>query len=144
MSITGVLVSAGTATTNPSPNSLVTVNPFPSPFVNRSTVSTAWTTQAQPALFPANAQKSVNEAAPNVKLSFVTSVTNAAYTVTMWIYNRTANVWIQPKDNASFTLTGNQALPISDPGEDPIFLQLSSISSGTVSIYYDPTYVRAA
>ena len=144
MSVTGILVAAGTSTTNPEPSTLTTSNPFPSPYVDRTTVSPEWAAQGKKALFPANTLKSVNEPIESLPLHFVPSAgSSASYTVTMWVWNRTASAWVQPKDNASFTLTGNQATSIEEPGGDPIFLQLSNISSGTVAIYFDERLARA-
>lgn len=135
MSFSGLLVSAGTSTTNPDPNTLTTHTPYPTPYVNRKTVSAAWTSQGSKALFPRNAIGGQGQVA--IPVQFVTSSAGATYTATMYIYNKLADKWVQPKDNGSFGLTGNVSTFIENPGDDPIFIQLSSISAGTVAIYFD-------
>lgn len=141
MSLIGILVASGNATTNPNPNTLTTVSPFPTPFTGPQTVSSVWTAQGKRALFPTALLESVLSAP--VPVAFIPSVSSATYTVSLWRFNRVAGVWVPPKDNASLTFTGSRYTEISDPGEDPLFLQLSAISSGTVAIYYDNGFGRA-
>jgi hypothetical protein len=140
MSLIGILVASGNATTNPNPNTLTTVSPFPTPFTAPQAVSPAWIAQGKKALFPTAMLESVLSAP--IPVSFIPSVSTATYTVTLWRFNRVAGVWIQPRDNASQTITGACYTEISDPGKDPLFLQLSAISSGTVAIYYDNGFGR--
>lgn len=135
MALSGILVSAGDATSNPDPSTLGTSSPYPTPYVDRKTVSAAWTSQAKKALFPRNAIAGQGQV--DIPLQFVPSSATATYTVTMWVYNKLASAWVKPKDNATFTLTGAVQTYIEHPDENPIFLQLSAISSGTVSIYFD-------
>lgn len=148
MSLSALLVAGATATTNPNPNTLGTVNPYPAPYVNQYTVSSTWAAQSltnSPALFPVffTDGRGLIPRPQDITLEFIPSVANATYTVTLWRYNRTAGVWVQPKDNPSFTLTGNVFTSIANPGDDPWFIQLSSISSGNVAVYYDNYLARA-
>lgn len=142
MAFSGILVSAGTATTNPAPSTLSPVSPYPTPYINRSTVDAAWTAQAKPALFPLNSLNGNGQV--KIPVAFVASAGAAVtYTVNIWVYCKLSATWIQPKDNASFAVTGSVFTYIDTPGEQAIFLQLSSISSGTVAIYFDNGLARA-
>jgi len=140
MAFSGILAAAATATTNPNPNALSVVSPYPTPYVNRFTVSAAWAAQAGLAMFPTNALNGSGQVP--IPLQFIPSVAGATYTVTLWSFNKLANAWIQPKDNASFTMTGSDFTEISDPGVDPLWLQISNVSSGTVAIYFDNGFAR--
>lgn len=142
MTFSGTLVTLGTATTNPAPNTLSTVNPFPTTFVDFQTVSAAWTTQAKPAMFPLDLR---NQDGPiPLPVLFVPSAgAGTVYTVNVWVYSKLAATWVQPKDNPSFTITGAAFTYIDRPGVEPLFLQLSGISSGTVAIYFDQALARA-
>ncbi len=136
----GVLVSAGTATTNPNPNTLTTISPFSSGTFSR-TISAAWKTQAKPALFfQGNLSETRNYKVP---IAFVPSVSTASYTATMWKFVRKANVWVVPKDYSSFSFTGAVSTYIENPDEDAVFIQLSGISSGNVAVYYDDSLMAA-
>lgn len=140
MTISGTLVAAGTATTNPAPNSLGT--PSPATFANgQYTVAAGWTSQASKALFPNDIRD--GSGSKHIELEFVPSVAGANYTVTVWQWNRLASTWVQPANNASKTYTGAQSDFLEDPGQDPWFIQLSNISSGTVAIYFDNGLARA-
>jgi hypothetical protein len=143
MTISGTLIAAGTATTNPAPNGLGT--PAPATFAHGVyTPSAAWLTQSatySPALFPNDIRD--GSGTKHIELEFVPSVAGATYTATIWQWNRLASTWVQPKDNASFSLTGSASTYLEDPGLDPWFIQLSSISSGTVAIYFDNGLARA-
>jgi hypothetical protein len=141
--LTGTLGTALTSTTNPDPNTLGTKNPYPTVFINPMTVSTAWTTQGSKALFPQG--KVVSHAqASAIKLHFVPSGGAAVtYTATIWFYNRLSNSWAKPYIAASNSYAGEVVDYIQNPGNDPIYIQLSNISTGTVSIYYDTTTATA-
>jgi hypothetical protein len=142
MSFSGTLVSSGTASTNPAPNTLTTSNPYPTTYVDTTTMATAWTTQAKKALIPL--ALSDGQGQLPIPVLFVPSAgSGAVYTVNLWLYSRLAGTWVQPKDNPSFTLTGAAYTYIDRPGDEPLFLQLSSISSGTVTVYYDKAIARA-
>ena len=142
MTFSGTLVSSGTATTNPAPNTLTTANPYPTTYVDRMTVSSNWTSQGKKALFPLKLKDGQGDTP--ISVLFVPSAGAAAtYTVNLWRYCRLAGTWVQPKDNASFNLTGSQYTYIDRPGDEPIFLQISSVSSGTVAVYFDDSVARA-
>jgi hypothetical protein len=141
MTISTALIAAGTAVTNPAPNTLGVVIPgnFGGGFGYKP--SQPWTDQGAKALFPYGI-KGIDGETP-IEVSFVPSDPNATYTVTMWKWNRIAQTWVEPKDSASFDLTGAVSTYIENPGQDPIFLELSSISNGTVAIHFDSRYARA-
>jgi hypothetical protein len=144
MAFSGILVAAGTSTTNPDPNTLGTPNPYPTPYVNVRTVSAAWAAQTitnSGALFPVGALNGQGQVP--IPLMFVPSAVGATYTVTLKKYGKLAATWVQPKDYASFNMTGSDFTEIVDPGENPWFIQLSNISSGTVAIYFDNGLARA-
>lgn len=121
------------ATTNPDPSTLGTTNPFDA---DGKTIASAWTSQAKPALFPLGVKDQSGEVP--VRLLFKPSGGSAVtYTVTVWVWSSTASAWAKPYDSGSLSFTGNQSTVVYLPGNNPIFLQLSSISTGTLSIYYD-------
>lgn len=133
-------MAAGTATTNPAPNGLGT--PSPGTFAGGVyTPSAAWLAQAKPAIFPIDTRDGGGK--EPIAIAFVTSVANATFTAKMWQWDRTDSVWLPPKDNASFAGIVSCSTFIVDPGKDPIFFQLSSISSGTVAISFDDSLGRA-
>lgn len=130
------LGTALTASTNPSPNTLSTVNPYPSPITSRSTASAAWTTQAKKALVSNGALQGGFE--KPIELSFKPSGGDAVtYSVTLWRYNTESQQWHRATGTHTFSLTGYSNERILSPSNDPWFIQLASISSGTVSIYYE-------
>jgi hypothetical protein len=61
----------------------------------------------------------------------------------MWMYNVLSNTWASPVNNGSFSYTGEVIDYIENPGNDPIFLQINSISSGTLSIYFNGALAQA-
>ncbi len=130
-------LGTGLNTTNrPDPNTLGTKNPYPATFINPLKVSSAWATQGKKALFPLGILDGRGQMP--VKLHFIPSDGAAVtYTITMWMYNRLSNTWAKPANNASLSYTGETIDYIIDPGNDPIYLQVSSLSSGTLSIYFD-------
>jgi hypothetical protein len=138
LDLTGLLGTGLNTSSNPDPNTLATKNPYPSPFINPMSVSSAWTTQAKKALFPLGIDDSA------IKLHFVPSGgASIVYTVVVWVYNKLSNSWTQPAVFASNTYTGEKLDYLENPGNDPIFLQISSISSGTLSVYFDSSLALA-
>ncbi len=138
-----VLVAAGTALTNPNPNTgLTTVDPFGTNG-GLYTPQQAWIDQAKMCIAmrqPTTAHLFL----PSCRLDFQPSAGAAAtYTVTMWHLNKITRTWYIPKDNNTFTLTGNQFTYLENPDTDPWFPQLSNISSGTVQIMYDGGLMRS-
>jgi len=141
MTISGTLVVLGTDVTNPDPNILGTISPgtFSG---GKYTPSAAWIAQAKPALFPLGIRDGGGDRP--IQIHFVPSAGGAAtYTVTAYQWNRLSGTWIKPDDYATFDLTGSESKFLENAGDDPWFLQLSSISSGTVAIYHDAALARA-
>jgi hypothetical protein len=140
MSLSGILIAAGTATTNPDPNGLSPESPYPSTYVDWRTVSDDWETQAATkckALFHRGGIDKDKEFV-SIPVEFVPSDGAAVtYTVTLWYYNHLAASWAKVKDNNPVSYTGHQSDYIDLPFLAPIFIQLSSISAGEVAIYYD-------
>ena len=143
MAYSGLLRTAATASTNPDPNTLSTKNPFSSPYVDRYTASSAWKLQAatnSTAIVSRDPNAGFNYTAPT--FAFIPSAGSATtYTVTFWTYIPLATTWVKLQGQ-NFSLTGhcnvllqNNAYPMQ--GHGPVFIQLSSISSGTIDIYYD-------
>lgn len=137
MALTQTLGTALDATSNPDPNSLGTKAPYLSPSVS-TTPSAAWTAQGKKALFPLGI-KDGGGLVP-LKMHFVPSGGAAVtFSVTVWMYDSVSGTWAKPKNNATVSYTGENIDYIDNPGYDAIFLQLSSISAGTLSIYFDGT-----
>lgn len=141
----GTLGTAKTATTNPAPSTLGTVSPYDGANAGFTQVGTAWTTQTatySKALFPGDNEKA--KRVSRVKVWFVPSGGAAiTYTVIVWQYNKTSGTWIKPYNLASNSYTGPASDYILNPGTDPIWFELSSISAGTISIYYDSEVAQA-
>jgi hypothetical protein len=142
LDLTGTLGTALDATSNPDPNTLTTKNPYKTVMDNPQTFSTAWISQAKKALFPLGVLDGSGE--KPIKLHFVPSSAGATYTVTMYVFDTLSGTWGIPFDNGSLNLTGDQLTYIARPGNDPIFLKLSAISAGTLSIYFDGSTAKAA
>lgn len=144
LELTGTLGTGLNATSNPDPNGLGTINPYPTPYTHSDEVSSAWTTQAKKALFPFGVS-SGGGGQKDLKFHVVPSGgSSITYTLTIWFYNKVSNTWAKPATGASQSYTGPIVDYIETPGNDPIFLQISSLSSGTLSIYYDASLAEAA
>lgn len=115
------------------PNSLIVSNPYSgvSGAIVPHVTGTPWRNSGQKMMI-AN-----NTSSTRLPLQFVPSVLAATYTIAMWSYNATAGVWVLPANYGSISYTGIQSDFIDQPGDDPIYLQLVSISSGTLSIYHN-------
>lgn len=145
MAITLLLGATFTTTTAPNPNTLTTTNPYatanisypPAPFI-----SAAWTSQNQPALFPLGINDGSGE--KQLELEFIPSGGSATtYTIVAWTYSRVSGLWVKPKNGLSTSYTGNSRDFIYTPGLDPWFLQVSALSTGTLTINYDGQIARA-
>lgn len=149
MALTATLATGLDATSAGDPNSLTTKSPYAAQEAKGGSTpfkpSSAWTSQGSKALFPVGSNQGAGH--EPIKLHFVPGNGSAVtYTVTVWMYSRAANTWAKPKSNAGVTssCTGETIEYISNPGYDAIWIQLSSISAGTISIYYDPANANAA
>lgn len=134
----GLLGSGLTATTNPDPNTLATVSPLINNTVTsfRGNISGDWTAQNRPALFPLGVSDQGGE--KRLRLHFVPSAGSATtYTVTVWFFNNRTNTWVKPAEGSTQTFTGEAATWIANPGTNPVFIQLSSISAETITVQYD-------
>ena len=131
------LKSGATSTTNPAP----TVNPLKvgDKFILNG-ASLAWTALNSKALFltPGKPQ------GQRLYLVFVPSTPSATYTVTAWRWVAAVGQWIQYFVNGSNNYTGLVIDYFDNFDDSPLFFQLSNISSGTVSIYYDSDLASAA
>ena len=131
-----------TASSNPDPTTLGTTNPYPTPFVDSTVVSGSWTSQASKALFPIGADYNQPETA--IKFHIIPSAgETTTYTVTLWFFNKVSGTWAKSASNNSINYTGSVVDYIDNPGRDPMFLQLSNISAGTLSVYVDGRLARA-
>lgn len=139
MPLTGTLGTGLDATSNPDPNTLGTVRPYTVATSRTAppwTIESAWTTQAKPALFPMGVRDGGGDRP--IKVHFVPSAgSGTTYTATVWFYNAITNTWAKPNNTPSVNYTGSTIDYINNTGEDAIFIQLSSISAGTISIYFD-------
>ncbi len=136
MALSGILGTALTATTNPDPNTLSTKNPYPTPYVNARRVSAAWTSQGAKALFPTQASNGAGMVA--IPVLFSPSSAGATFTATVWQYQKLSNTWFKHTDNPGIDYTGETGNRVINIYTDiPIFFQLASISTGTITIYFD-------
>jgi hypothetical protein len=113
----------------------------------QQTPSAVWTTLTtagtySKAIRPRNSfNSSVNTP---ILLNFIPSAGLAAtYTATVWAYNDTharralTNPWSTPITSGTFNFTGNQLVELANDGSLLWYVQLSSISSGSVAVYFD-------
>jgi hypothetical protein len=140
----GLLASAATATTNPSPNSLSVISPynvgFPYPADPQKIVS-AWTNQGTKAVFP-NAVRGTEFNSP-IWIAFNPSGGSAVtYTISYWKFCAAGGFWAKSAilspgqvTAGQSSYTGPQLDYIQPCGREPWFLQVNSISSGTLAIY---------
>ncbi|MCA9790001.1 MAG: hypothetical protein R2857_14375 [Vampirovibrionales bacterium] len=141
MALTDTLGTGLTVATNPDPNTLTTTAPYTlsqarsaAPFLP----TTAWKTQGNTALFPLGAKDGSGDI--SIKLHFLPSAGAATtYTINVWMYNPVSDTWAQPKNNGSIAYTGAAIDTISAPGHDALFLEINTLSAGTLSIYFDPS-----
>jgi hypothetical protein len=135
------LVAAGSATTNPAPSTLSPVSPYANASADRKSPQSSWTTQAKPALISRNSGVELTGNAN--RIDFNPSTAGATYTVTFWVFNRLTATWYAAQGNASGTYTGAVSLSLINASNDAWFIQLSSISAGTVQISYDARFLQA-
>ncbi len=140
MPITGTLGTALTATTNPDPTTLAT----PIPVTARNTgsgqtyVLNPTFTGAGKLIVPQGKRVDGGDFA-KIRLVFVPSNGAATtYTVTPWIFCLGSGTWVQVKGSPAVNYTGSNMDYINNPGYDPVWLQFSSISAGSLSVYFDP------
>lgn len=133
--------AAADATSNPNPATGLTVAPI-SISSTSVTPTAAWTAAGYKALFTdGGGCNGSNQFGAPIFLSFFPSAGDAVtYTVTIWRYIRVKDEWVKVAGSDSNNYTGYKSDYISQPGRDPLFIQLSSISSGTIDIYYDRSF----
>lgn len=136
------LGSSLSASTNPNPNTLGTIRPFPTPYTNSTSVSSSWTSQGIKALFPVGAD--YNNPMEPIKFSVTPSGGDAVtYTLTLWFYDILSGVWAKSANSNTVSYTGSIVDYIDNPGRDPMFIQISDLSSGTLIINVDGRLARA-
>jgi len=133
------LVTNGTTTTNPAPNTLTTKNPGwnGEGGCSNISVSSAWAAQANKAIFPFGVKDGRGEKPLVIHVVPGAGVTSVD--VTAWYYNKTANTWAKfPTNTPAITVTAAGLFFIENALELPIFLQLSNFVGGTqATIYVD-------
>lgn len=143
----GTLGTGLSATTNPDPNTLGVVNPFTNPYTGKNGIIQTWLTQSATngkALFPKCVVDPSGGGDPPIRFACVPSAgASTTYTLKIWFYLRTANTWVTPAINPTYSYTGNAVDIIDNPGGNPIYLEIDAISSGTLSIYYDNDLAEA-
>lgn len=149
MALTGLYGTTRDASTNGDPNSLSTKRPYTSAQARTYSdqlaqyVSTAWTDQANPALFPIGTRNGTGDVP--IKLHVIPSGGAAVtWTLTTWMYNATSNSWAKPIINATQSGTGEGIFYLDNAGYDAIYLQISALSAGTLTIYHDGANARVA
>ena len=77
-----------------------------------------------------------------VALSMVPSAgAGATFTLTLWKWDGAS--WVKPGINASRTYTGPSLDYIENPGRNPWFIQINSLSSGTLAIRFNQALATA-
>ncbi len=138
MAFSGILTTAGNATTNPNPNTIVPTSPFPVPYIDRRTPSAAWlATGKSRALSMRGGRVGKGEGQVSLPLEFVCTSPGATYSVVIWRWNKLAGLWVSPADYGSITYTGDVTTSFDVPLDDPFYIQLTGISAGNIGIYYD-------
>ena len=142
MAYSGIYGTGITILTNPNPNTLTTRNPYPTPYLDYRTVSTAWTSQGIKAFF-AKSTNGLPAKNTSLNVHLVPSVSGATFSVTLWVFNKLTGTWAQVKSSPTTNYTGETVDTISNLIDVPYYLQLNSISSGTMSIYFDNGFADA-
>jgi hypothetical protein len=127
----------GSPASNKNPNSMPVKNPYTDPFSGRNAISPDWTSQKTPALFLASPER-------YIPVHFIADGGPAVgFTVRLWVYNRKANVWINPQDDGVLQFNSGAATIIQNL-TDPVYAEIVSVTDGgTVSAYYDGMYANA-
>lgn len=149
MALTRTLGSTLDATTNGDPNSLGTKRPYTASQAQTyqdnlaRLVSAAWTSQAKKALFPIGTRDGGGDVP--IKCHLIPSSGAAVtWTVVVWMYNAVSDSWAKPVVGASQNGTGEGIFYIDGAGYDAIWIQISTISAGTATIYFDGANAIAA
>lgn len=142
MVASGILKAAATATTNPDPNGLTTTDPYDSTtndYSDRYTAAPEWTTQAA-TYSNAIIHRGCKDGRGQVSIDLAFSPSGGSaitYTIKVWFYVDAEDKWVNPASNGSIDCTGYTATKIEAPGYAPVFLEVDSISSGSVDIYFN-------
>lgn len=132
------------ATTNSIPTGL-THKPYAAATANSDgsfSINTAiianWTSQGKKAFI-----RTIPDDAP-LKMVFTPSGGNAVtWSITLWGFNAVNGTWYKFNDTPS-SYTGNNTILLDNPGRDPVYVQLNSLSSGTMRIDYNGDAYRTA
>lgn len=133
-----LLVSGASTAINPDPNTIAT-----KPFTTQqgrydATFTNAWKALPQFALFPnMTTSGRLND---RLYLHFIPSVPGATFTIVLWFWNPLTNTWVKPQNGNTVSYTGETMDYINNPPATPVFPQISALSAGTLSIYFDADY----
>jgi hypothetical protein len=137
---TGLLGSGLTVSTNPDPNTLATTNPYGASPAHTQLVSAAWTSQNRRAFFPDPLRDYLYNSP--IALSFVPSGGNATtYSVTLWKWDGTT--WVKPANTPTQSYAGAILTYIENPGRNPWFMQINTLSTGTLTVRFDQAAATA-
>lgn len=139
MSLTGLLVSGGDATSHPDPNTLTFKNPYPTPRLSPFKLSDDFIAQGKK-VFVLKGKENWGGPAP-LGVRFIPSVPDANITATLFIYSFTTESWYQPASNATITFSNVYAEGVSTEIENPpaytaCYFALN-VSDGTADVYVD-------
>jgi hypothetical protein len=128
------------ATTNPDPNTLATLNPYPAEYTAPWNVSEAWTTQEYKAIFPKTSGVVGKDA---VRIHNIPSDGAAIeYTLAFWFFDHLAETWAKSENHPDKTYTGEIIDEIKNPGREPVAIQIVSISAGTLTTNVDDDFAQ--
>lgn len=111
----------------PDPNTLAVTDPLNAAASTNGDVSSAWQTQAKK-LIAATSDGMTRR----LRLGIETSVDGAGWTIQPWVWSKVTSKWLFLTSAGSGV--GNQVLDIEDVGNDPVYLQVVTLSSGTLDI----------
>jgi hypothetical protein len=120
-------VQAANVASQPDPNTLVTPNPLIPTATQGGEVSGTWTTQAKKII--AATSDAVNRFC---RVGIEPSVPSATYTIQFWTWNKVSAIWVKLGDPA--TSTGNDLFEVVNIGNEPVYMQIVALSSGTMDV----------
>ena len=143
----GLLLEAGASVASrPDPNTLGVSDPYGTPTPLRfNDVSTAWTGQGVTAAFPDLSAQQLETETPKSWFALDPSVPGATVELRVWFYHKESGRWYTPFSSSSATYGGgteDYVDYVEDVPLAPMYLEVVSISAGTVDIYVDPQNVE--
>jgi hypothetical protein len=134
----GVLGAALTPTTNPMPSALATQSPYDGASNHTHATSAGWATQNRRGLFPTLA----GGGQMPIGLSLIPSGgATTTYTLTLWKWD--GSTWVKAAGTSTRSYVGPCLEYIENPGKNPWFIQINSISSGTLTIRFNTVAATA-